>query len=131
MVLKLSLLPKLNVLAVTTTSSMLVARSFIWIWRLVRWAASAVSLKSSKPMNEALSVTSPVVEVVNEKRPSESVRHPSIVPIIKTLAPASVSFPSVTVPETVVCAARLQAVISSKTICAMRCFMLQIYSMKT
>ena len=42
---------------------------------------------------------SPVLLVTNSNLPSESVRHPSIVPIINTLTPAIGSRPSVTTPE--------------------------------
>jgi hypothetical protein len=46
------------------------------------------------------------------------------------LALASGSRPSVTTPEMVVCAAKLQTANSIKTICAMRCFMPQRYGKK-
>ena len=96
-VLKLSLLPKLYVLAVTTTSFIVVACSRI---RIKRFCDSVVvSTASSKPINVALMDNSPVLLVTNSNLPSESVRHPSIVPIINTLAPAIGSRPSVTTPE--------------------------------
>ena len=58
----------------------------------IRWGSSQFSQHD----------TSPVFDVWKANLPSESVRHPSIVPTINTFAPTSRSFPSVTTPVTVV-----------------------------
>ena len=90
-------------LPVTTTSSMVVVRSYSRMASgLCPFCQSRSAL--SYPMQVTISCALSAFSVVKEKRPSESVRQPSVVPLTKTLAPAIGWRPSVTVPDIICCA---------------------------
>ena len=92
-----------KVLPVTTTSSMVVVRSCNrMVSGLCPFCQSRSALSYS--IQVIISCALSAFNVEKEKRPSESVRQPSVVPLTKTLAPAIGWRPSVTVPDTTCCA---------------------------